>query len=382
MLWHETRYTVANVPELRLDILDVGQGDGLFVWLPNGKTMMVDYGSTKNKEITKQSSFKYFQDHTKYGQPNQVLDWLVLTHGDRDHYNLVSEFLTTFKVDLRNVFHGGLESDYASGFINWLRTRRNPDLTTPTVSGATGAKLYSLADDLGATVTVLAAGVESGVSNVGYKKNTRSVVLRIDWKNNRMLLTGDATRDTELQIVSDLKSANKNLSTELQSTVLKVAHHGSHRTSNYAPWLQLVNPEFSFISSDRSGSLDEDQKPTGHRLPQSLTIDLLLKYASRVHKNAAPHHVISSYQQSDYESYNWSPDFDSQPIDVPTHLPTEAWIHPLATSGIWTTLIELGLGNADADVGEQWQVVFHENGGATVMATRDAQKFTQLAHRA
>jgi hypothetical protein len=36
---------------LHLDILDVGQGDGMVIWLPNGKVMMVDLGSTKNKGL-------------------------------------------------------------------------------------------------------------------------------------------------------------------------------------------------------------------------------------------------------------------------------------------------------------------------------------------
>ena len=36
---------------LHLDILDVGQSDGMVIWRPDDKIMMVDLGSTKNKEL-------------------------------------------------------------------------------------------------------------------------------------------------------------------------------------------------------------------------------------------------------------------------------------------------------------------------------------------
>lgn len=47
---------VRPVP-LHLDILDVGQGDGMVVWLPNGKVIM-DLSSSKNKGIVTKDSFK------------------------------------------------------------------------------------------------------------------------------------------------------------------------------------------------------------------------------------------------------------------------------------------------------------------------------------
>src|SRR3954454_8702852 len=286
---------------LHLDILDVGQGDGMVVWLPNGKGMMVDFGSTKNKGLVTTDSFKYFRENTAFKDQGQSLEWLVLTHGDRDHYNMVEDFLRAFAVNVRNVLHGGIENEYG-GLIDRLR-RRNPDGTPTAVFTDSGRGVYPLAssDDLGCEVMVLAIGMPTENSNAGYAKNTRSAVLRIVYKNVGIILAGDATRDTELLMIRGLIQAGKRPEVELAAHVLKIGHHGSHRTSNCAPWLALVNPSYAFISSDRQGSLDDDQKPTGHRLPQALTIELLRTYAKGLAQNCPKHSYVMSYQRSDFE---------------------------------------------------------------------------------
>src|SRR4051794_11350869 len=104
----------------------------MVLWLPKGDVIMVDLGSTKNKGIVTKDSFKYFQDHTKFKVPGQTLEWLVLTHGDRDHYNIVEEFLKLFQVNVRKILHGGLEADYGK-LIKRLRERKNPDGTKATI---------------------------------------------------------------------------------------------------------------------------------------------------------------------------------------------------------------------------------------------------------
>lgn len=370
---------------LCLDILDVGQGDGMVVWLPNGKVMMVDYGSTKNKDLVTHDSYKYFRKHTAFKNAGQVLEWLVLTHGDRDHYNMVEDFLTTFSVNVRNVLHGGLETDY-SGLIGRLRDRKNPDGIATLIHTGVNKGFYPLAstDDLGAEVVVLAIGVEAGGGAVGYVKNTRSVVLRIVHGGIGLMLTGDATRDTEGQIIGGLRTLKKDVFQELGANVLKVAHHGSHRTSNHAMWMHAVNPNFAFISSDRSGSLDEDQKPTGHRLPQALTISVLQKYASRLQNNCVRHPYVMSYQRSDYDEYNADPDVPKQPLPLPTSDSDVAWIQVVGTQGIFSTLAIMGT-SADpddpgaADTGVQYRLVVGDKGTLEILATDDWSSFKEAA---
>ena len=46
----------------------------MVIWLPNDKIMMVDLGSTKNKEVVTEDSFKYFRENTAFKNAGQVLD--------------------------------------------------------------------------------------------------------------------------------------------------------------------------------------------------------------------------------------------------------------------------------------------------------------------
>lgn len=76
---------------------DIGQGDCMFAICPDGETIMVDCGST--------SGFTEPQIKTIRGQltsflgKSKVLNHLVLTHPDDDHYSLVPRVLQGFKVE-------------------------------------------------------------------------------------------------------------------------------------------------------------------------------------------------------------------------------------------------------------------------------------------
>jgi beta-lactamase superfamily II metal-dependent hydrolase len=366
---------------LNLDILDVGQGDGMVLWLPNGKVMMIDYGSTKNKDLVSKDSFKYFRDHTIFKDQGQVLDWLVLTHGDRDHYNMVEDFLKTFSVTVRNILHGGLEGEYG-GLIGRLRTRVNPDGTTAVIQTGANKGYFTLDQTLGAGVAVIAIGVQASGGSEGYIKNTRSVILRIVYKDVRLLLTGDATTETEGQVIALINNGTV-YQDAIQANVLKVAHHGSHRTSNHAVFIARVNPQYAFISSDRAGSLDTDQIATGHRLPQALTISLLRKYASRLRTDCGEHSYVMSYQKSDFDNYNANPDIRGQTLDLLPSDTDNAWMQKTGTEGIFSTLTTLGLSDnpkdeGSKDLGVQYRVTIEDNGDIEILSTEEFEVFDQV----
>ena len=100
---------------------------------------------------------------------------------------------------------------------------------TPDKSGKVMDKQSEIPDKSG--------GVMDKQSEI-YDKNEMSLVLEVEYKDFRMLLTGDSTAEAEEQYIGKLK---KNYD------VLKVAHHGSRFSSN-ENFLKKVNPRITVIS--------------------------------------------------------------------------------------------------------------------------------------
>lgn len=69
--------------------------------------------------------------------------------------------------------------------------------------------------------------------------NNTSIVLRIVYGDTSFLFTGDAEREVEQAIL--------NRGTNINSTVLKVGHHGSETSTSYV-WLREIMPQYAVIS--------------------------------------------------------------------------------------------------------------------------------------
>lgn len=72
--------------------------------------------------------------------------------------------------------------------------------------------------------------------------NNNSIVTKLHYKKFSMLFTGDIEKIAEKQIIEEYKN---NLQI-LNSTVLKVAHHGS-KTSSIQEFIEVVKPKISII---------------------------------------------------------------------------------------------------------------------------------------
>jgi glyoxylase-like metal-dependent hydrolase (beta-lactamase superfamily II) len=174
--------------ELKIQFLDVGQGDGIFIQFPGGGTMLVDLGSTKNKGLVSTDILQYFKGHTKFANPGVTLDYLILTHADRDHYNMVLEFIKGLDVKVARLMHGGSPDEYkipkqTDGSKAKNLIEKIVELCPGVVQvKATGYFPFPLKhDDFGgAEVHVLAANTPAtSHSDEGWRKNTASIVLML-----------------------------------------------------------------------------------------------------------------------------------------------------------------------------------------------------------
>jgi len=113
--------------------------------------------------------------------------------------------------------------------------------------------------------------------------NEDSVVVKVTCGTVDVLLTGDATSDSEASMISDAL-------TQLDSEVLKVGHHGSS-TSTSAPFLAAVMPEDAVISVGAGNTY-------GH--PAEATLDRLAAAGANVYRTDLDGTVVLTSDCSTY----------------------------------------------------------------------------------
>ncbi len=227
--------------ELTFGMLDIGQGDGLFVESPTGTQIMFDAGPA----------------HSILGPLARVMspfdrsiDAIVITNPDADHIGGFLDILKNYKVGA--VFEPGTFND-SKTYQNLEAEIKKQNI--PDILVKKGMRL-----DLGGGATINILFPDRDVSM--WPSNDGSVVARLSYGQSSVMLTGDATTLTEKIVLKENSPA------DLQSNILKVGHHGS-RTSTSPDFVQAVAPAFAMISDGRNNKY-------GH--PHRETLDTLSKF--------------------------------------------------------------------------------------------------------
>lgn len=209
--------------QLKVTFINVGQGDAIYVEFPNGKNALIDGGSSG----TLVDNFLRSKGVTK-------INYVALTHPHSDHYRGLKKVFTNYQVE--NYYDTKAENRDAVGDNN-LRELAAAEPGCKTFYPKPGDILNW---DPKVTVKVFNACWQPVVMHENDETNNCSLVMRLYYNGNGVLLTGDANSDIENDMLSHFK-------TGLQSNILKVAHHGS-RTSTSDAFLARVRPDYAFIS--------------------------------------------------------------------------------------------------------------------------------------
>lgn len=205
---------------LTFAMLDVGQGDALFIESSTGIQIMFDAGSAR----------KVLGPFSKLMSPfDRTIDAVFITNPDADHIGGFADILKNYKVGA--VFESGTLND-SKTFENLKAEIKNQNI--PYILAKKGMRLH-IGD--GAFIDILFP--DRDVSS--WTTNDGSIVARLTYGDTYIMLTGDSTTKTEKIILSE------NNVDQLKSTILKVGHHGS-RTSTSSSFLKTVSPEYAFIS--------------------------------------------------------------------------------------------------------------------------------------
>ena len=127
--------------------------------------------------------------------------------------------------------------------------------------------------------------------------NKNSIVIKLTYGDNKFLFTGDAERETEQAILSGKQN--------IQSTVLKVGHHGSDTSTSY-PFLRGIMPEYAIIQVGKGNSY-------GH--PTEDTLSKLRDADVKVYRNDLQGTIICT---SDGEEVTFSTDKNESVQTNPT----------------------------------------------------------------
>ena len=91
--------------------------------------------------------------------------------------------------------------------------------------------------------------------------NNNSLVFKLYYKNFSCIFTGDIESKAEQEILQEYKNNKK----ELESTILKVAHHGSS-TSTTWEFLECVNPKIALIGVGKNNKFGHPENEVINRL--------------------------------------------------------------------------------------------------------------------
>lgn len=286
---------------LEVYFIDVGQGDGVLVRMPNGKHILIDGGYNRAKQPTGKNAadfvdWKFAKD---YGETTIKLDAMIASHCDADHYGGLwdllnpeeSEGLDASDIEVENFYHAGVSwwkrpggsrnvGPKSDGFLTRLLSDRE-SIAAGLPKGGTGTKLQGewadfmkVVYDHGCPVSRLThainylPGFEPGEgqasvkvlapveyeldgeaafrdlgSRHGQNTNGHSVLLRLDYGRSRILLTGDLNKKSQRLLLDEYVGRR----TEFLCDVAKGCHHGSDDVSY--EFLQAMGPAATVISS-------------------------------------------------------------------------------------------------------------------------------------
>jgi len=221
--WQEV-FALNGPHYLKVDFLNVGQGDSAFIQTPQNHQILIDGGLTSavSEKLSERMPFW-----------DKDLDLVILSHPESDHMQGLLEILQRYKADY--ILWSGVKK-FTPEYDEWIL-------------------ILEKQKEIGAKIIIAKAGQEIKAGNVLIDtlypledvenkelKNTSNdtcLVSKLIFGKNSFLFTGDISSVTEKKLIN-----NK---IDLQSDVLKVAHHGSkYSTSDI--FLSAVLPRIATIS--------------------------------------------------------------------------------------------------------------------------------------
>lgn len=258
---------------LKVHFMDVGQADAIAIEFPNGKTMLIDSGLGN----TTSSMHTYLTSNVFTNGKALVFDYFLLTHSDADHAGGAKFVFENYVVN--NIYRPKIytlqEQEEAEltgvavhntltyqNFVNYANNELDEN-QNPSQIVFSEVNLQIIEEE----VSILFL---SPLSNYygPQKFNEHSPILLLEYKEKRIMLTGDATVQNEQEVLANLGGYYYDID------VLKLGHHGS-KTSTSDEFIKAFTPEYIIISVGSKSKY-------GH--PSDSVLDILAQNGILSHK--------------------------------------------------------------------------------------------------
>ncbi len=225
------RYQRFGRRDLRITVIDVGQGSAALVEFPRGHTMLIDGGGFADNQVF-DVGYRIVAP-LLWQKKIATVDTLVLSHPDRDHLNGLLFVAEHFHV--RQLLTNGQMVE-SRAWRNLMKSVERRDIDMPAFDQMARHRQVN-----GVDIDILhPPHVENPARFVNQSDNDRSLVLKLTFGQCAILFPGDIESSAEQALVASAGHA-------ADSQVLVAPHHGS-KTSSSAVLLDAVTPEWVVVS--------------------------------------------------------------------------------------------------------------------------------------
>jgi len=220
--------------KLRIDFLDVGQGDAALVAMPDGRTLLVDGGGRpeaadlSGSKTDRRGIGEAVVSEYLWWRGLDTVDYVLATHADSDHIDGLNDVLRNFTADAALVARSPVNDPE---YLKFAQTLSTTDTHVATIHAGDTIRFGAVTIDVLWPPAALRPNEPS--------RNNDSIVLQITYGNRKIMLTGDIEKPAE--------RALREAATNLHADVIKVPHHGS-KSSSTQPFVAATQPQFAVIS--------------------------------------------------------------------------------------------------------------------------------------
>ena len=221
---------------LQVTMVDVGQGDCIYLTEDSGMHMLIDGGSSDKSDVAEYQMIPYLKH-----EGVSYLDAVVITHPDSDHISGICAMLE--EAGVNGISIGTL---YMPDVGGTGRNKEYHDLERLAQEAGVPVRYLSNGDILRCGKVMLTC-IHPGKGWEEDEPNVYSTVLYLQYGSFTALFTGDLEGEGEKLVrgrLTDIVPAEG-------ITLLKVAHHGSKNSTDSA-FLQIVDPQIALISAGQN----------------------------------------------------------------------------------------------------------------------------------